>query len=176
MKTKQEIKNLLRRVRFNSQNDVDAVKRFLDGIGIEVGQTDENMFQRDLTTARFFITCVTQQVFSEQVPMDIVVDLGIQIYNLCVGTIKSHLSIVTSEESGIVMVGKDMGMYRNGVIDVCYLPETVTTLIGKKYRNAKFALGDRVEGMKEGRCYQVVIPRAEEHDTEIIAPGKHYML
>ena len=94
MKTKQEIKNLLRRVRFNSQNDVDAVKRFLDGIGIEVGQTDENMFQRDLTTARFFITCVTQQVFSEQVPMDIVVDLGIQIYNLCVGTIKSHLSIV----------------------------------------------------------------------------------
>lgn len=23
---------------------------------------------------------------------------------------------------------------------------------------------------------QVVIPRAEEHDTEIIAPGKHYML
>ena len=176
MKTKQEIKNLLRRVRFNSQNDVDAVKRFLDGIGIEVGQTDENMFQRDLTTARFFITCVTQQVFSEQVPMDIVVDLGIQIYNLCVGTIKSHLSIVTSEESGIVMVGKDMGMYRNGVIDVCYLPGTVTTLIGKKYRNAKFALGDRVEGMKEGRCYQVVIPRAEEHDTEIIAPGKHYML
>ena len=176
MKTKQEIKNLLNRVRFNSQNDVDAVKRFLDGIGIESGGTDKNMFQRDITTARFFITCATQHVFANQIPLETLVDLGIQIYNLCEGSIKSQLTIVASEESNVVMIGEHMGLYRNGLIDTCHVFGSITTSYDKPYRLSKFTVIDVSKPLETGRCYQVVIPNIGVYDENAIVPGTHYML
>ena len=176
MKTKQEIKDMLKRIKFNSKNEVDEVARFLKGIGLQPKQEDEGGVNRELTTARFFITCVTQHVFPNKMPLGMVVDLGIQIYNLCTESEQSKPTIVSSEDSGVVMAGERMGIYRNGFAHVCDASGSITILLSTPCRAVRFSVGELINAPETGKTYQVTIPDTKSPDYDIICPGTYYML
>lgn len=167
---------MLKRVSFTSQNEANEVSRFLNGIEISPRSSTEGMIHREIVSARHFISCITQHLFPNDMPLEMVVDLAIQIYNTCMAIVeKCNNPAITSDESGIVMIGNKMGLRHNDFIEICNAPNSFTVLLNQAGRSTRFTTCDPITDPTLGECYHVFVPNTEENENGI-QPGSHYMM